>query len=1622
MRKLTAARLVRAMICCLAVAIVAPLLATHATTARAESAKLKVIVLPLAGNTEVGGAELAERVYRALRVTLESSGQATIVSLRPSTPSVRRAIDIEKTLEPSDLEVKPPLDRQQAARLGQALGADLVLWGSVEEYTYDKAAKQVTLGLTLQKFDVRTNESSAVAVSGRSSSRIGFAAAEGPLMMEAMDDAVGKAVEGVLGTKVSAVTVAPAPTAPQQVKRADKTWQTLGAVIAAGALIALANNGGGGAAAAAPAANVITAAAATPTADSVALSWSVASGATGVASFNVYRAEVGGASRMVRPARAAHSRVRLTRQASGYSLLANAGRADRSYNDSSANPGTLYAYRVSTAVGAAESPPVDFINVYEPTIEVGPAYPRPPAMPTVTAFISSIGLQWSKNPEPFMDSYRIYRATSGSGPWNSTTLVGEVASSQASFTDAGPLVAGTTYYYAIGAVTAATGVNGRMGAARQVLFEIGKPAPPSNVRAQPRVEGVYLTWVASPDLSVDGYNVYRDGALLTAVSGRTTTSLLDSPLAAGSYAYQVASFAGTPPVESNRISAIPSPISPSLPPSSLAITPPAAVVANGTSTTDVIATARDSSGQPVQGVEVTFSLSGVQPGVEGSLLRHLSYISGSTILVSYAQVKVATHADGTAGVRFMAGTNAALTPTVTATCAGASGQLSAGVDITLEQRVPTAVTLTAESLNLVGDGFSSTTLTATVTDQGGGPYAGQTVTFASQSPGLGNVSPASADTGADGTAATTLSSAGPGQFGNCVVTATVTGLTPAQVTVRFGAAPQVTVSVQPSVLPAAGMGASALITATVKYIGGEPVGNDTVVRFSFESEETISNTGARIVSGRERALTRDGTAYSTMYSAVDLANGDSDIIWAWIDLNDNGAWDGASETLGSTVVSYTDPPFRITVAAEPLSISAGGSSVSKIVADVRTQVPDPSGGGYRPVADGTLVTFSTTAGTFADTATATASGRTIGGLVTVFLKSATAAGVANVTATAALISGSVQVQFTAPVNTVVLVSATPRTLQANGTATSTILVRVTDKAGQPLADTTLSLTTDLGSLSEISVVTNLNGEASVVFTAGRISGTATIIAKTGKATGFTTLTLTSGLAQNVSLTTIAPSIIMPATNGLPSPSGASPTAAVYARVTDKYGNPVVDGTPVFFHTDIGQITGSALTTNGLATATLTTCNFLDATNKATYRPGWASITAYAENPAGAATAGPEYEIFCGNVADYNWDGSANDTDVYTGYGADWRLGATGSSDLGAQPNLVPRAGDVVTTSIILADRNNNPLPVGITVRFDFWLDGKLISSTNVATEMGVSPGGIHICGTSADFTPQAFPNLGSTAYMAVKATVPTIIDTYSSFSIGQYVGAGGPAGSIALVSVSGGPLQLPGGPWVITATLTDKFGNAVQDNTPVYFSIQSPTNVTDATVSFQSNPAFTVGGTATTLLSVQLLDEAEAGTFTIFAGSPQGGPGSDAQGTLGMTVNPPPGGGVRFEINYPDTNAVLTQTYPIGPGLQLIANAFSIHNAGTQQGTIYISNAPDAGAKVYPFQYATFRVHSVNPPAIGAEPLPIAVAADTTIVKTDGLNAIDSPYGSQIGLLTPTPGTITYLATPNPQRIAISVQ
>ena len=1046
MRKLTKGRLTSILVYALAAAIVLPGLAFHATGARAQGAQTKVIVLPLANNTEVGGAELAERVERALRLALEASGRATVLSVRPSAPAVRRAIDIEKTLEQSDLDLQPPIKQDQAERLGRALSADVVLWGTIDEYAYDRQAGRVTVGLSVSKLSVPSGQVSVVAVSGKSVARVGFSGGEGALMTEAIDNAVSKVVEGVVGVGAKPPTTA--PTAPAVREKKDKTWQTLGIIAAVAAVAALAGGGGRGeAASTGPVSRVVRDAFATPTGPPnpsvVELSWSVAA-ASGITGFVIRRADMGSVSKagkVARPGRARHSRVRPTRASGGYYPLVTGlggGRAfpynvpadARTYTDSSALAGNLYAYTITAVIGGAETTRVDFLNVFnKATNEVGPDYPRPPAMPAYALGLESVDLRWEPNPEAFIDSYCIYRSTVPTGPWNSTTLRDNVPASQTSYADpATELEIGRTYYYALGAVTGVTAPDGRIGPARDVPFALGQ-------------------------------------------------------------------------------------------------------------------------------------------------------------------------------------------------------------------------------------------------------------------------------------------------------------------------APSVALVVDPSVIPAAGSGSTALLTATVKYYpSGMLVPDGTIVRFAFSAagDPVVSDSGARISIDYQRVLTRDGIAYSTLISPASVAVRDYDLVRAWVDADDDGVWpvDG-SEPWAQTLVFYKPPPSYILLAADPTSVPADGRSVSKITATVYTGEPDATGYFSEPVADGTPVRLTTTMGKFASSGTSTANLRVAGGNVSDYLISPTTTGVANVTATSVLVSASLQITFTSRELTQVIVAADPATLPANGTDTADILIRVQDDKGKPKAGVALSLYSDLGALADSRLVTDEVGEATTTFTAGLTAGTATVLVKTGGVSGIVTITLTSGLPHNLSLSIEAPNGTLAATNGQPSPDGASPTGTVYARVTDKYGNPVRDGTAVFFHTDIGQITSSALTEDGVAEATLTTCNFLDATRKATTYPGKAVITAHVDNPAGppVTTAQPYYAVFSGDADMFMWDGET----------------PTGTMIVG--PSEVT-GGEKVQFYAYFYDRNNNPLPGGLPVAWTFRGGGKeatATSETNTPTDYVFGP---IECWTRVDVT---IPDDVEEGYGSLEVEAPAVV-------------------------------------------------------------------------------------------------------------------------------------------------------------------------------------------------------------------------------------------------------------------------
>jgi hypothetical protein len=144
-----------------------------------------------------------------------------------------------------------------------------------------------------------------------------------------------------------------------------------------------------------------------------------------------------------------------------------------------------------------------------------------------------------------------------------------------------------------------------------------------------------------------------------------------------------------------------------------------------------------------------------------------------------------------------------------------------------------------------------------------------------------------------------------------------------------------------------------------------------------------------------------------------------------------------------------------------------------------------------------------------------ASGTTNGdGVVTATLQG-TVAGTSYITATHDGLSGTATVLVEPGLPGIVTVTANPAMIPANGTATSTITVDVTDAYGNAVVDGT-QVTLDyrptaLGTLSPLNFTTSGGGGAAV-FTADVVTGTVMITATAGGAVGTTPLTLTQGIS------------------------------------------------------------------------------------------------------------------------------------------------------------------------------------------------------------------------------------------------------------------------------------------------------------------------------------------------------------------------------------------------------------------------------------------------------------------------------------------------------------------------------
>ena len=152
----------------------------------------------------------------------------------------------------------------------------------------------------------------------------------------------------------------------------------------------------------------------------------------------------------------------------------------------------------------------------------------------------------------------------------------------------------------------------------------------------------------------------------------------------------------------------------------------------------------------------------------------------------------------------------------------------------------------------------------------------------------------------------------------------------------------------------------------------------------------------------------------------------------------------------------------------------------------------------------------------------------------------------------------------------------PATLIANSGATAVITATVYDLTGDLVSGVNLS-----GSISPITLgtmsglgTTNVSGTVTGTWTAGTGIGSGTLAVGDGVISETAAITLTPDVPFTVTLQTDPTSQTV----------GASSTLT--ATVVDQYGNPVTNGTNVTFASNIGEPITPALTTNGLATSSI----------------------------------------------------------------------------------------------------------------------------------------------------------------------------------------------------------------------------------------------------------------------------------------------------------------------------------------------------------------------------------------------------------------------------------------------------
>jgi hypothetical protein len=268
--------------------------------------------------------------------------------------------------------------------------------------------------------------------------------------------------------------------------------------------------------------------------------------------------------------------------------------------------------------------------------------------------------------------------------------------------------------------------------------------------------------------------------------------------------------------------------------------------------------------------------------------------------------------------------------------------------------------------------------------------------------------------------------------------------------------------------------------------------------------------------------------------------------------------------------------LRVTITAYPRSLSVGETSSITVTAQ---------DGFGNNVPDGTVVTFTTSLGTFGDALSSTTR-TTLNGKATVALHSGEA-GTAAVQGTVGTQSATIAITFGAGSPHSISLTVAPGVIPGCG-GTAMAEAQVKDDRGDPVPDGTVVVfdVTPQGEVEPILGGTTTYGVARAMVSSGTLPGPATVWAwwghaRTSVVADFPVVFLV-GPADQVTLSAEPPGVVV---------GGGHATLRLQAL--DCAGYPVADGTPVTFTVASGEGSLSPMastTTRGWALSTLTSPN------------------------------------------------------------------------------------------------------------------------------------------------------------------------------------------------------------------------------------------------------------------------------------------------------------------------------------------------------------------------------------------------------------------------------------------------